>query len=338
MSELRIVQPKKRKGLKERVVAFLDAEIKPTSKTLKEEKIYEEPKKAEGYKASLSDGVYDTFKDSKNIQKDIAEVEPPKKAMSYPQFLEYDAPSDEELLELAKKSVESKKEAEIESLTNSNANTQKSLYKAINDQIESAEAKKKNQIDNYNSALKEIENQVLKRGIQRSSIAVNTIGGLEKYNVEALAKIDSDKAKEIDALNKEIALLESDFAEKLSKINQKYADAIKAKLAELKEDRDNKLQSIIKYNNSLALNGYGGINGGFVDSDENGVIQSPVISTADLRKVSEVVTNFMQYDDPNKALTDFLSDDSYREYLGDYYTNVYTILYNRAKAAAGNKN
>ena len=339
MSETRKIQLKnKRKSFLEKLNEIGRADYDTAIKEALKESKFSEAKQEKDNQANLQDSVQDTAINGKKGQANLSsEIETPKKDVTYPQFLEYDAPSDEELYELAKKSVEDKKASDIQDLVSSKENSEKSINKAINDQIEGAKSKKENQKSNYLSSLKQIEDQVLKRGIARSSIAVNAIGGLEKQNMDILSKIDSDSVKEIASLNEQISALESEFAKKLSSINEKYANAINTKLAELKKERDEKLQSIIKYNNSLALSGFGGITGGVVDSDGDGVIDTPVISNADLRRVSEVVTSFLQYDDPTEALTDFLSDDSYRDYLGTYYNNVYTILYNRAKASAGQK-
>ena len=240
------------------------------------------------------------------------------KNQTYPQYLDYNPLTDKELLSLAEKSLKSKKEDEIsnaEKLVNDSKN---SAYKAINDQIESANNQKILRKQAYGDAIKTVEDQALKRGIARSSAAVNSVASLQKGLTGELSKIDRESQARINALNDQIATLESDFMKELSKIDARYADAIDLKLKELKDERDKKVTDIIKYNNSLARSEA-------ANNSANGGIEKN-----DLYKIGNVIAYYNTFSDPVAALEDFLKNDFYEEYLGDYYNNVFLMLKNKA--------
>ena len=240
------------------------------------------------------------------------------KNQTYPQYLDYNPPTDKELLSLAEKTLKSKKEDEIsnaEKLVNDSKN---SAYKAINDQIESANNQKILRRQAFGDAIKTVEDQALKRGIARSSAAVNSVASLQKGLTGELSKIDRESQARINALNDQIATLESDFMKELSKIDARYADAIDLKLKELKDERDKKVTDIIKYNNSLARSEA-------TNNSANGGIEKN-----DLYKIGNVSAYYNTFSDPVAALEDFLKNDFYEEYLGDYYNNVFLMLKNKA--------
>ena len=240
------------------------------------------------------------------------------KNQTYPQYLDYNPLTDKELLSLAEKSLKSKKEDEIsnaEKLVNDSKN---SAYKAINDQIESANNQKILRRQVFGDAIKTVEDQALKRGIARSSAAVNSVASLQKGLTGELSKIDRESQARINALNDQIATLESDFMKELSKIDARYADAIDLKLKELKDERDKKVTDIIKYNNSLARSEA-------ANNSANGGIEKN-----DLYKIGNVIAYYNTFSDPVAALEDFLKNDFYEEYLGDYYNNVFLMLKNKA--------
>ena len=89
----------------------------------------------------------------------------------------------------------------------------------------------------YEAALEKLNNDTLKRGLARSSIAVdgsNRIAGA--YAGDSRAAIE-DYSKEIEDLDKEIGSLDVNLTKALNEFNIKQAAALTEKINELKAER-----------------------------------------------------------------------------------------------------
>ncbi len=237
--------------------------------------------------------------------------------------IEYDLPSNEQIENLAKDSLFAERQSEESSLKEIAKLKAEAAKKAKESSAEQALLDKVKSDAYYSDAIKRMENQALKRGISRSSIAVGELAELENAKATSKKSIDDENRKVIARIDDEIATLESDLAKNLAAIDQKYAKAIDVKVKELKDERDKKLAEMIKYNNTVNEKLQQGAKG-------EKPAQNPVSPTADdLKKLSLVITYYNGFDSAEEALTDFLSDPKYYDYLGDYYVNVFKILTNR---------
>ncbi len=249
--------------------------------------------------------------------------------------LTYTPPTDEELLNVAKASYKTAKDQSVKSAVDEADRKKKSLYESINDQIEGAEVRKQGLNESYDSAQKNLENQTLKRGIQRSSAVIGGLKGLETEKLNAINKMDSETKAYVDKLNKEIYDLESDLGKELSSINEKYENAVQVRLHELKKERDDKINEVIKYNNSLDL---------FYTPDqyvpgEDGTTQYPKEVDMDevkpryRERIYEVLNDYVSIEDPAEALALYETNESVKHYLGKYYEYVHKLLENRKNTA-----
>ncbi len=249
--------------------------------------------------------------------------------------LTYTPPTDDELLEVAKASYETAKNQTLQSAKDEADRKKKSLYESINDQIEGAEVRKQGLNQSYDSAQKSLENQTLKRGIQRSSAVIGGLKGLQTEKLNAINKMDGETKAYVDKLNKEIYDLESDLGKELSSINEKYENAVKVRLHELKKERDDKINEVIKYNNSLDL---------FYTPDqyapgEDGTTEYPKeVNMEEVKpryreRIYEVLNDYVNIEDPAEALALYETNESVKHYLGKYYEYVRQLLENRKNTA-----
>ncbi len=252
--------------------------------------------------------------------------------------LKYNPPSDDELEKLAKATYEDTRKEKIKAAEETAENKKKSLYESINEQNEKL-ASQKTEVDNsYKTAKDNLENQSLKRGIQRSSQAIGGFKDLESERLNAISNLDENSQKYLNSLNKEIRDLESDLGQEISSINEKYANAVQVRLAELKKERDEKLSDVIKYNNTLDLfypaEYFSDNNDGQSGEDANDEVDIADWEDFDLTKVqerhreriNEVINDYLSLEDAKEAFELFKTNDSVKDYLGKYYGYVYKVL------------
>lgn len=250
----------------------------------------------------------------------------------------YNPPTDDELLSVAKATYENGKNESIKSANDEADRKKKSLYKSINGQLSSAEERKVNNENIYKSAKDNLENAVLKRGIQRSSASIGGLKDLEAQKISYINKIDDDTKNYIDKINKEIYDLESDLGKEISSINEKYANAVQIRLHELKNERDNKINEVIKYNNTLDLfypSDY------YTDGTLDGAAKEEDVDINNVKeryreRIDEVLKDYLSIGDAEKALELYQTNESVKRYLGKYYDYVYKLLKNNVGMAESN--
>lgn len=168
------------------------------------------------------------------------------------EYLKPDETTDEELLKRAEESTKQKIASEKDELVRDNEKAVGALNeKAENENKNLAEAKK-NIEERYDGAKKTASDDALKRGLGRSSIIVNL---LKEYDADKLKTIDEKDQKygdELKKINDKITELNAELKSSLDKADMREAFEINERLSELKSERDNANEKVVKYNNSLA--------------------------------------------------------------------------------------
>ncbi len=203
---------------------------------------------------------------NKNTEKDYTDVldkidelyestEPQKprldEASSY-ERMTYDAPTDEEIAASAESSLASYAAAGKSSIDNEIA----SLIEKYGSEKSANGAAYQNTLKSlneaYERAVEEVNNDALRRGLARSSIATGNAAALsrEKASASAVAAADYEKVNaEIDA---EIAGLEAKRQKAMDEFNIAYTAKLTEEINRLKEEREKKKAEVIKYNNTLS--------------------------------------------------------------------------------------
>ena len=200
------------------------------------------------------------------------------------------------------------------------------LSEAIEAILESSKAKKQETSDNFDMSKKRVEEDASKRGIARSSIANGAVGELEGQKLEEFSKIDEQAAKKSEEIQSQIAELQEKLSELIKTYEQEKVVSATAKFNEAKSERDKKNIAADKYNNSIKK---------FEVENSKKFWHKPWYTNEaeeaklefDKKKVAAVVDFYKSFEDKNKALEDFLSNDELRQALGSSYDMCLRLIY-----------
>ncbi|MCH5350884.1 MAG: hypothetical protein J1F39_02820 [Clostridiales bacterium] len=163
----------------------------------------------------------------------------------------YDAPSDDELKSSAESSLEDYKKNGIDSINESSANSEKEL----NNKRDTVENNMNGALSalegDYAAAAERIDNDVIRRGLARSSIAVTGKADLERDYLTRADNIRSGYTKQLDDLDTEISAIGTKLKQALDDFNLSYAAKLNEKLASLKAERAKKQEEVLEYNNEI---------------------------------------------------------------------------------------
>lgn len=165
---------------------------------------------------------------------------------------EYEAPSDESIKESAEKELGDYLSSNESSIKNQYDQKAKELEanKAASDRLYEDSAQKLKEA--YGEASEKLSNDALKRGLARSSIAVNTQAEASKAYTKGANDLIAQHNEKISALDDEINSLSGQLQSALDSFKISYAAKLTARINELKEEREKRTLEAIKYNNSLS--------------------------------------------------------------------------------------
>ena len=105
--------------------------------------------------------------------------------------------------------------------------------------------------NDYGAAAERIDADVIKRGLARSSIAVNAKSGLEGERMRQTAAVRDEYGKRIAELDAQISAVGAKLTAALNDFNLSYAAKLNETLGALKTEREQNTQAAIKYNNEV---------------------------------------------------------------------------------------
>lgn len=243
--------------------------------------------------------------------------------------LEYESKSDDELASQAEKELadyynsgKNGIDAEIDALMKKYDARKTSAANSANEKTSSVYAA-------YSAAKENTANDVLKRGLARSSIAALRESELDESAAKEAAAISKQLYDTVNEIDGEIADLGVKREKALSDFNIAYASKLTAKIGDLKSERDKKLAEALKYNNSLSEKEYKQeVDRKSKESDlytkalsqkktENELKKSG--GNGDYSATYERMRNALSKLDPSDARKAFAYDPIYRDNLNDYY-------------------
>ncbi|MCL2540358.1 MAG: hypothetical protein FWE53_02880 [Firmicutes bacterium] len=118
--------------------------------------------------------------------------------------------------------------------------------------IQTAEAKEAAAAAGYGSNVSTIKDNMLSRGLARSSILENSLNKNEFNKLRELDSIRQNLIQETDNIRQSAAVLESQKEAALAAFDIAYAAKLQDKIGKLTTDAEKKNQDIIKYNNTIA--------------------------------------------------------------------------------------
>lgn len=169
---------------------------------------------------------------------------------------EYEAPSDESLRQSA--------EAELNEYLQNGENSIKNEYdakeKSLNADKSSSEKQFEVSKDKLKSAYEQtaqaLSDDSLKRGLARSSIALNNQAAAGKAYMQNVNDLIEQRNERITEIDNELNSLSGQLQSALDSFKISYAAKLTQRINELTEEREKNKQEAIKYNNSIAKQEY----------------------------------------------------------------------------------
>lgn len=256
--------------------------------------------------------------------------------------LRYTPPTDEELLEIAKTMVAPDAQREIDERKeqiNSSITSIESkiahLQSAIETQIAQVESL-------YQASVEAVEKQAFKNGLISSGIMVDKITVLEEGKNEKITQINLEKDRQLSELNAQLLALRTS----LDNVEEYFAlahekDAEK-KLCELIAERQEKIDEVFKYNNSLdekeqrSQNTINQVNASlelrFYEINLGEFSKDQLVTMGYYDDVIKCVCGYYNTLEPMVAYQDVNLDKKLPIYLDDYYHNILYMYKARADA------
>lgn len=195
----------------------------------------------------------------------------------------------------------------------------------------------------YISSARAIDNDVIKRGLARSSVATVERGALEREYLGKSADIVKEYQSSIAKLESDIAATDKKLQEALSDFNLSYAAKLTQRINELKKEREQKMQDVVEYNNEIKVKQAAlDSNKAKTESDlytaalkqeqtENSLDGIPAERRDEIYKaVFEKMDAFLGSMDPAQALVEIRNHSMYRQHLSNYYYNRLYDKYGRS--------
>lgn len=166
--------------------------------------------------------------------------------------IEYDAPSDEEIEKRAQDSLKEYEQAGVSSIENEIAALLEKYTSDKNVNTAAYESTLKSLNDAYQSAIEAANNDALKRGLARSSIALNTTAAINSEKADKAAAATAEYNRQDADLTSKINGLEVERQKAMDEFNISYTAKLTEEINKLKEQREELKNEAIKYNNTLA--------------------------------------------------------------------------------------
>ncbi|MBO4572896.1 MAG: hypothetical protein J5762_03940 [Clostridia bacterium] len=234
--------------------------------------------------------------------------------------------SDDELLEAVKTKLNAKYGTLVSDANRSNAKKINDMNELIKKAEADAQKRKAEESELYANAEKAVENDALKRGIARSSIANGAVAEIEKSKADAVSAVEKTKYAKQSELKEKIESLQSELEELMKNYDLQMAAEQEELYEKAKKERDSANEIALKYNNTITEKEVN-----YQDTEAAAAIQKEKEKVEEkyfIDRLNKITAYYRDFDDKSKALDDFLSDDGMREYLGKFYNTAYKMIYN----------
>ena len=226
--------------------------------------------KGVSYIKDVWDSIFNGGKNAKNKAGAEKEIEdfisgydegklPEKEELPEPpsyERMEYEAPTDDDIKKAAEEELADFKNQSERGIDRENE-LLKEQYEANKAAAESKRDEATESIsDAYGEAKKNVDADLLKRGLARSSIAANKVAAIEQNAAEKKNKIYEEYSKKVGELDDKINALAASREQALNDFNIAYAAKLTARINELKNERTKNTLDALKYNNSLTEKEY----------------------------------------------------------------------------------
>lgn len=165
--------------------------------------------------------------------------------------IEYTPPTDEYLAVEAENSLANDRADQIQAIRDRSENEVKQNTAVRDAYISDRDGERETLAENYEAAVRAVDNDAIKRGLARSSVAAVGRSELESEYLKRNADVEKSYGKKIAELDGEIAAADGKLRAALDDFNLSYATRLNQKIAELKAERDQKIERVTSFNNSV---------------------------------------------------------------------------------------
>lgn len=165
--------------------------------------------------------------------------------------IEYTARTDDDIEAEAKKSVDYDKSKAVNNLDEKYRAAIEALDENKSKAKESLQESYANLENLYNELREKANDDALKRGIARSSIAGGKLDALKAAHISGASDAEKVYATTIASINSDISKLERDKDNALGELDLKYAAELDERITALKDERDKTVAQYEKYNNDI---------------------------------------------------------------------------------------
>lgn len=233
--------------------------------------------------------------------------------------IEYDEPTDAELLKTAEAELAAYREEELADIGKEADDRRAAANERKANAARTLAEEEERIAEDHGEAVRSLENDMLRRGLTRSSIASGGASELERGRADAVSEARLGAAEESAAADAELDALEKDMEKALNAFDIAYAARVAERMAELTEEREKKRNEAIEYNNKMAEKeredaleaaGSGTLTAGEVPEELRGEYNEAKY---------EVVRRYLYSLDADAARVAVRNDPDIRNALSDYY-------------------
>jgi len=160
--------------------------------------------------------------------------------------------TDDQMRELAESKLSGEKLAAKRAAETAAANRERDLNTQRDNAHSSADNKRESLADSFERASQHVNNDALRRGLARSSIAVNRQGALAEQNAIQNAAISASLARQIEQIDNDIAALAGQREQAIADFNVKHAARLTQKMHQLRGEQDRAKRDAIAFNNNVS--------------------------------------------------------------------------------------
>lgn len=199
----------------------------------------------------------------------------------------------------------------------------------------------------YKESARAIDNDIIRRGLARSSVAVVERGELERELMARTADIEAGYGKILSRIDADIASAGAKLTSALNDFNISYAVKLNQKLNELKIERDRAMNEATKYNNEVRktqaqLDGDRAKTESALYSEalsqraKEGKLDSVSPERRDeiYKAVYDRMDAFLGAMTPQQALLEIRNHTLYRQHLSNYYYDKLYAKYGKGELDA----
>lgn len=165
--------------------------------------------------------------------------------------MEYTPLTEEEIKEKATDGLDEKYQLKADELQDTLNSQKQSLEQSEKLARELADSKKQTITEEYLNFEKQLESSAIKRGIARSSIVQEQLKELGVQKIKDLLLVDDEVANKLKENSDKLSEYEKEYEKAVKSLDVEKAIEVKEKIDKITEKQNQKIEEVLKYNNTL---------------------------------------------------------------------------------------